>query len=97
MLGGRKEITMATSTTAPTAATRKRLASVGSEQHSKSASGRDPGGYVVPLVHTRIPAPVVQIGFWGGLVATVAFGVIDPPLAALLGVGVVVARHRRDR
>jgi hypothetical protein len=87
---------MATSTTAPTAAARKRLASVDSDQHAKPASGRARGGYVVPLVHTRIPAPVVQIGFWGGLVGTVAFGVIDPPLAALLGVGVVVARHRRD-
>jgi hypothetical protein len=87
---------MATPTTAPTAA-RKRPASVGHEQHSKPSSGRAPGGYVVPLVHTRIPAPVVQIGFWGGLVGTVAFGVIDPPLAALLGLGVVVARHRRDR
>jgi hypothetical protein len=27
----------------------------------------------------------------------VAFGVIDLPLAALVGVGVVVARHQRGR
>ena len=87
---------MATSTAAPTAAARKRLASVESEAHSTPSSDRAREGYVVPLVHTRIPAPVVQIGFWGGLVGTVAFGVIDPPLAALLGLGVVVARHRRD-
>jgi hypothetical protein len=92
---------MATSTTststATTQAARKRLAAVVSDQPSKPAADRTPEGYVVPFIHTRIPAPVVQVGFWGGLVGTVAFGVIDFPLAALLGVGVVVARHRRDR
>ena len=88
---------MATPTTGPTAAARKRLGSVGSEQVSKPPTDHAPGGYVVPFVHTRIPAPLVQLGFWGGLAGTVAFGVIDFPLAALLGAGVVVARHRRGR
>ena len=90
---------MATSTTstATTQAARKRLAATASDQHSKPAADRTPEGYVVPFVHTRIPAPVVQVGFWAGLAGTVAFGVIDFPVAALLGVGVVVVRHRRDR
>ena len=84
-------------TSAPTQGARKRLATVGPGQQPEPTADRTPEGYVVPFVHTRIPAPVVQVGFWGGLVGTVAFGVIDFPLAALLGVGVVVARHRRDR
>lgn len=87
---------MATATTG-SAATRKRLATVGTEGTSDPPGARTTGGYVLPFVHTRIPEPLVQLGFWGGLAGTVAFGVIDLPLAALVGVGVVVARHQRGR
>jgi hypothetical protein len=82
---------------ATTTGARKRLAPVRTEQAFKPPTDHGPGGYVVPFVHTRIPAPLVQLGFWGGLAGTVAFGVIDAPLAVLVGVGVVVARHRRGR
>ena len=88
---------MATSTTGGTAGDPKQVAPVGSVHVAKPPIDHAPGGYVVPFVHTRIPAPLVQLGFWGGLAGTVAFGVIDFPLAALLGAGVVVARHRRGR
>lgn len=82
---------------ATTTGARKRFAPVRTEQAFKPPTVHGPGGYVVPFVHTRIPAPLVQLGFWGGLAGTVAFGVIDAPLAVLVGVGVVVARHRRGR
>jgi hypothetical protein len=60
-------------------------------------TGVDDGGYVVPLVHTRVPASVVNTGFWAGLAGSAALGVIDPPLAVLVGAGVLVARHRNAR
>lgn len=53
------------------------------------------GAYVLPVVHTPVPARVVELGFWGGLVGATLLGAIDPPLAVVVGVGVVVARHRR--
>jgi hypothetical protein len=87
---------MATTTTGPTAGAR-RVTTVRSEKASLPSASPAPGGYVVPVVHTRIPAPVVQLGFWGGLAGAVAFGVIEAPLAALVGVGVIVARHQRGR
>ena len=49
--------------------------------------------YVLPLVGVRIPATLVNAGFWGGLVGAVALGAIDPPLGVLVGAGVVVGRH----
>lgn len=52
------------------------------------------GSYVMPIVHTRLPETVVDAGFWVGLVGSAALGVIDPPLALLVGAGVLVARHR---
>ena len=54
-------------------------------------------GYVVPVVHVRLPEKLVNVGFWGGLTGAVMFGVIDPPLGVLMGAGVVVARHRMKR
>lgn len=55
------------------------------------------GEYVVPLVHLRLPEPVVDAGFYGLLAGTALFGVIDAPLAILLGLGIAVARHRTRR
>jgi hypothetical protein len=54
-------------------------------------------GYVLPVLRTRIPEKVVHAGFWGGLLGAVVVGAVDPPLAALVGVGVIVARHRRKQ
>ena len=50
--------------------------------------------YELPVLHTRVPTRIVNAGFWGGLTGAVLLGAIDPPLGILLGVGVVVARHR---
>jgi len=60
-----------------------------------SADGNTPGGYVVPLVHIHLPESAVKVGFYGGLAAAVAAGAVDLPLALLVGVGVVIARHGR--
>jgi hypothetical protein len=51
-------------------------------------------GYVLPLVHTHVPDAVVNTGFWAGLAGSAVLGVVDPPLAVLVGAGVLVARHR---
>jgi len=49
---------------------------------------------VIPLIHTSVPSKVVNLGFWGALLGTVAVGAVDPPLGLLIGAGVVIARHR---
>jgi hypothetical protein len=49
----------------------------------------------VPVIHTHLPEPVVNVGFYGGLVAAAVVGAVDLPLALLVGVGVAIARHRR--
>jgi hypothetical protein len=59
------------------------------------AKGRGPTDYVVPVIHTHLPEPVVNVGFYGGLVAAAVVGAVDLPLALLVGVGVAIARHRR--
>jgi hypothetical protein len=56
---------------------------------------RSAGDYVVPVVHVRVPEPVVKAGFYGGLATAVAVGALDWPLVLLAGVGVAMARHRR--
>jgi hypothetical protein len=59
-------------------------------------SGADREDYKVPLVGVTVPARLVETGFWGGLLGAAALGALDPPLALLVGAGVVVARHRRS-
>jgi hypothetical protein len=51
-------------------------------------------GYVVPLVHCRLSQRVVNAGFWTALAGAAALGVLDLPLAALIGGAVYVARHQ---
>ena len=63
---------------------------------SKREAPAADGSYELPVVHTHIPARTVELGFWGGLAGAALFGAIDPPLALLVGAGVVVARHRRS-
>ena len=60
-------------------------------QPATKDSGSD---YIAPITHTHVRHELVDVAFWGGLVGAVAVGVIDPPLAILVGAGVVVARHR---
>lgn len=74
-------------------ATRRTVAAVDADTRSVS----DSGDYVLPVVHTHLPRTAVDAGFWGALTGSVVLGVIDPPLGLLLGAGVLVARHRRNR
>ena len=59
-----------------------------------STDERDPG-YVVPLVHVRVPERTVDCALWGVLGATVVTGAVDLPVAAVVAGGVVIARHVR--
>lgn len=63
--------------------------------HTMTPRKADDGAYVVPLIHTHVPAPAVEIGFWGALAAAAVFGVVDLPLALVVGAGVALARHQR--
>jgi len=55
------------------------------------------GAFVMPIVHLSVPEVVVNIGFWGALAGAAAIGAIELPLAALIGAGVLVARHQHAR
>jgi hypothetical protein len=59
-------------------------------------AGADRADYRVPVVGMTVPARLVETGFWGGLVGAAVLGALDPPLALVVGAGVVVARHRRS-
>ncbi|HXX88712.1 MAG TPA: hypothetical protein VEI83_00650 [Acidimicrobiales bacterium] len=80
---------MATTQTKPTTETKP---TTQAKPTGHGANGR--GDYVVPVVHVHVPERVVDAGFWGVLVGSVALGAVDLPLAVLLGAGVVIARHR---
>lgn len=58
-------------------------------------NGQPRGDYVVPVIHIHLPESAVKVGFYGGLATALATGAVDLPLALLVGVGVVIARHRR--
>jgi hypothetical protein len=67
---------------------------------SPSKNGAAPSNgdsYQLPVVGVRVPARVVDAGFWGGLGAAAVLGAIDPPLAVLVGAGVVIARHQTKK
>ena len=67
---------------------------VASKNGSAAASGDE---YQLPIVGVHVPAKIVNVGFWGGLAGAAVLGAIDPPLAVLVGAGVVVARHQTKR
>jgi len=66
----------------------RRISSVG---RSVASNGHDP--YVVPVVHITVPEAAINAGFWAALIGAATLGAIDLPLAALIGAGVLVARH----
>ena len=61
---------------------------------SKASNGKD--SFVLPVVHLQVPEVAVNLGFWGALVAAAAVGAVELPLAALIGAGVLVARHHHS-
>jgi len=63
---------------------------------SETAAGSDGQNvYVTPIVHVTLPENAVNAGFWVVLVGAAALGAVDLPLAALIGAGVLIARHHR--
>ncbi len=56
----------------------------------------DHAGYRVPLVGVSLSNRVVETSFWGTLLGAIAVGALDPPVALLVGAGVLVARHTRS-
>ena len=64
------------------------------EGHAKTSASN--GAYELPLVGVQIPAGLVDIGFWVGLVGAAAVGAIAPPVAVAVGAGAVIARHRSN-
>jgi hypothetical protein len=52
------------------------------------------GSYKLPVLGVTLPRGLVEKGFWGALVGSAVLGAVDPPLAALVGAGVIIARHR---
>ena len=59
------------------------------------SNGHDP--FVLPVLHLSVPEAAINLGFWGALVGAAALGTIELPVVALIGAGVLVARHNRSR
>jgi hypothetical protein len=57
------------------------------------ASVNEHGGYVMPIVHVTVPEAPINLGFWAALGGAAVLGAVELPLAALIGVGVIIARH----
>ena len=62
---------------------------------SEGATSKGHDVYVMPIVHVTLPENAVNAGFWAVLLGAAALGAIDLPLAALIGAGVLIARHHR--
>lgn len=71
-------------------------ASPETDREAPPAKAKVSSDYRLPLVHVRVPARAVDLGFWGGLAGAVALGVVEPPLGVLVGAGVVIARHQTE-
>lgn len=78
-------------------------AASGSQRSAESVAGSHrsattaPGhGYVVPWVHLSVPESLVNASFWTAVVGATLAGAVDPPLAALIGAGVIVSKHRNS-
>lgn len=78
-----------------TAANRRSTTTTPATKPARQARGSAPNeSYQLPVVGTTLPAGLVEKGFWGALVGSAVLGAVDPPLAALVGAGVLIARHR---
>jgi hypothetical protein len=60
---------------------------------ASTASRNGHGAYVMPIVHITVPEAAVNVGFWAALGGAAVLGAVELPLAALIGAGVLVARH----
>lgn len=66
----------------------------GSEKKATQVTGRHPPGVPVHGVHVAMPTGTAgRVLWWGGLATVAAFGVVDWPVAALIGAGSWVAEQ----
>lgn len=77
------------------ASTKKSEPTPATEEPAEPAQDGD--AYILPVLHTRVPERLVNVGFWGGLTGAVLIGAVDLPLGVLVGAGVLVARHQTTR
>ena len=56
----------------------------------------NPKDYELPIIHAHMSEKTVNLGFWGALAGTAVLGIVDAPLAVLIGAGVIIARHRAN-
>jgi hypothetical protein len=89
-------MTTSTSTSTSTAGSRSRRRPAASNPTEAAPIPNDKAPYRLPVVGTPLPPGLVEKGFWGTLVGAAVLGAVDPPLAALVGAGVLIARHRRS-
>lgn len=66
------------------------------QKASANTTGNGHDVYVMPIIHLTVPETAMNAGFWAVLVGATAFGAVDLPLAALIGAGVLIARHHRS-
>jgi hypothetical protein len=78
----------------PATATKAKESALEEEPAPAAPSG---DGYVLPLVGVRLPSTLVNVGFWGGLAGVAVVGVVELPVAAVIGAGVLVARHQSNK
>lgn len=64
--------------------------------HPNEASKKSDGCYRVPIINTVLPNRLVEAGLFGALIGTAVLGIVDAPVAALIGAGVIVIRHRKS-
>ena len=57
----------------------------------------EPNDYILPLLHTPIPEPVVDAAFWSALAMAALFGTVNRPTLGILVAGLFVVRHRHER
>ena len=57
----------------------------------------EPNDYILPLLHTPIPEPVVDAAFWSALAMAALFGTLNRPALGIVAAGLFIVRHRHER
>ena len=54
-------------------------------------------GYVVPLVHVRVPEPVVKVGLWGTVGVVAVAGVVEAPVVGAAAGALYLLNRRHNQ
>lgn len=74
-----------------------RATGVESKAPNEVESTRRSRDYELPLVHVRIPARAVDLGFLATLGAVAVVGAVELPVAGAAAAGLYLLRRRHDR